>query len=234
MAVCTGLEEDEHQGTERDQDLSRPAPAHERRRAPRCAARASRRSASRSTIAERAKPGASGGRCITPWTKRGRKVVSPMITMPARTATTHRPRRLAGGSRGSSEIIGSGERRSWTTRRRRRRRRRWAVMHRPIPMLGLVVEKRGSGPRHHRGDGEVNTLALTWSIRPRASDLFLVQEEPGSQPRRGRRIGRFIRNRRPGPGPKLDDEAADQPTDDGRDRPDVGEPARILPRSWTE
>ena len=67
-----------------------------------------------STIAESAKPATSGGFRITPWTKTGRKVVSPMITMPANSdealtaAIGLRPQ-------SSSEIIGSGERRSWTT-----------------------------------------------------------------------------------------------------------------------
>ena len=66
-------------------------------------------------MADSAKPAMSGGFCITPWTKTGRKVVSPIITMPANrdealtAAIGRRPQ-------SSSEIIGSGERRSWTTK----------------------------------------------------------------------------------------------------------------------
>ena len=67
-----------------------------------------------STIADRAKPATSGDFCITPCTNTGRKVVSPIITMPVRSeapfaaAIGRRPQR-------SSEIIGSGERRSCIT-----------------------------------------------------------------------------------------------------------------------
>ena len=68
-----------------------------------------------STIADSAKPAVSGGLPITPWTKTGKKVVRPIITMPANNedaltaAIGRRPQR-------ASEIIGSGERRSWTTK----------------------------------------------------------------------------------------------------------------------
>ena len=69
-----------------------------------------------STIADRAKPATSGDFCITPCTNTGRKVVSPIITMPESSdaalaaAIGRRPQR-------SSEIIGSGERRSCRTNR---------------------------------------------------------------------------------------------------------------------
>ena len=67
-----------------------------------------------STIADRAKPAINGDFCITPWTKTGRNVVSPIITMPDRSEA---PLAAAIGLRpqSSSEIIGSGDRRSWIT-----------------------------------------------------------------------------------------------------------------------
>ena len=67
-----------------------------------------------STIADRAKPAISGDFCITPWTNTGRNVVSPIITMPDRSEA---PLAAAIGRRpqSSSEIIGSGDRRSCST-----------------------------------------------------------------------------------------------------------------------
>ena len=67
-----------------------------------------------STITEREKPAISGDFCITPWTNTGRNVVSPIITMPDRSDA---PLAAAIGLRpqSSSEIIGSGDRRSWIT-----------------------------------------------------------------------------------------------------------------------
>ena len=67
-----------------------------------------------STIAESAKPPMSGDCCITPCTNTGRNVVSPIITMPARSDA---PLAAAIGRRpqSSSEIIGSGDRRSCRT-----------------------------------------------------------------------------------------------------------------------
>ena len=56
----------------------------------------------------------SGDFCITPWTNTGRNVVSPIITMPH---SSEAPLAAAIGLRpqSSSEIIGSGDRRSWIT-----------------------------------------------------------------------------------------------------------------------
>ena len=139
-----------------------------------------------STIAERAKPATSGGLCITPWTKTGRKVVSPMITMPANSeealtaAIGRRPQ-------SSSEIIGSGERRSWTTKATTAAtatRVMRAIS--PRPAVASAVRSAITAAM-----AMVKTPALTWSIRPRASDLFSCRQN--QKPAEARRpTGRFI------------------------------------------
>ena len=65
-------------------------------------------------MADRAKPAISGDFPITPWTNTGRNDVSPIITMPE---SSEAPLAAAIGLRpqSSSEIIGSGDRRSWIT-----------------------------------------------------------------------------------------------------------------------
>jgi len=120
-----------------------------------------------STIADRAKPAVNGGRPITPCTNTGRKVVSPIITMPANSeaaltaAIGRRPQR-------SSEIIGSGERRSWTMNP--------ATAATAItPMTAISVElavENAVMSAMIAAMATVNTPALTWSIVPRASDFF--------------------------------------------------------------
>ncbi len=120
-----------------------------------------------STIAERAKPAINGDFCITPCTKTGRNVVSPIITMPDRSEA---PFAAAIGLRpqSSSEIIGSGDRRSWITNNATATTATAVMIEISTPSdVDSAVRSAMIAAM-----AIVNAPALKWSILPRPRTLF--------------------------------------------------------------